>query len=183
MDCSGGAQRALKNKFSITGFPTVVFCDSKGKKVDDLGRRDAGSVATQFASHAKKYTLKLPWGKSLAVAMEEGKKASKPVAVWVPDPKKKGTRALESMFFADEVMPLFKDFVLVKVPFARKHEDLQKIGITSGAVLVILDPAAEKPFKAVKRIRKAKTPKSLVKDLTKSLKSVKKAHKVSAKGS
>ena len=54
-------------------------------------------------------------------------------------------------------------------PFERKGELAEKLGLSAGGSLLILDPTSEKPYKPVKRFRSAKSPDALAKAVKKIL--------------
>lgn len=56
VDCEWGKKhKDVSDKFSIRGYPTVVFVDPEGKEIDRLKKRDADSVLAQIDEVAKKF--------------------------------------------------------------------------------------------------------------------------------
>ena len=63
VDCTKkGKNEGLKKKYGIRGYPTVVFCDPKGKAVGRLGRdRSSKAVAKEFKKFAQKHGWRPKW--------------------------------------------------------------------------------------------------------------------------
>ncbi len=177
VDCTKSAPQDMMTKYNVKGFPTVLFCNYKGEKVEELRGRDAGTVANQFKSVVKKHTVGLPWATDIDKAMEQAKAESKPLLMWVTNTKKKEatTKILEGSFLGEDVQAILKDCVLFKAEFDRKNDLFKKMGVSNGPVLLVLDASAEKPFKPIKRLKKWKSPKKLIKELEKASAKVKKA--------
>ena len=171
VDCSRrGSQREMQSKYGVTGYPSVIFCDSNGKKVHKLRARDATNVATRFAAHAKKYTLSVAWAKSLDGALEKSKKSSKPTLVWIFDKKKKASPVIETFFIDESLAKTLERFELARVEYERKSEVAEKLKLNSGAAVYILDASSENPYKPFAKIRGIRSVKRLKKELTKTLK-------------
>ncbi len=170
VDCSGGSQREMQTKYGVKGYPSIIFCDSKGKQVDKLRGRDATTVATLFAAHAKKYTLGVKWAKSLDAALAKSRKSSKPTLVWIFDKKKKKSPIIETFFIDESLAKTLERFELARVEFERKSEVTEKLKLNSGAAVYILDASSENPYKAFAKIRGIRSVKKLKKELTRTLK-------------
>lgn len=86
VDCSAkGTHEDLKEKYSCRGFPTIVYIDPTGKKVDEMQGRDAKSVQRDFDGLAKKYpgTAPVLWKNSVKGAIAASKATKKPLPVAV----------------------------------------------------------------------------------------------------
>jgi hypothetical protein len=56
VDCDWGKKnKDLSTKYKIRGYPTVIFTDPDGNEIERLGKRDAGSVASQIEGVASKH--------------------------------------------------------------------------------------------------------------------------------
>ena len=171
VDCTRrGSQKATTSKYGVTGYPSIIFCDSEGKKVDTLRGRDATTVATQFISHAKKYTRSVAWAKSLDAALAKSKKSSKPTLVWIFDKKKKKSPIIETFFIDESLAETLERFELARVEYERKSEVAEKLKLNSGAAVYILDASSENPYKPFVKIHSIRSVKKLKKELTKTLK-------------
>ena len=179
VDCTkvGQEQDNLMKKYNVRGYPSVIYCDSKGEKVGEMPGRSPGAVAKSFKQLAEKHTLALPWVDKIEMGMEKAKEAKKPMILWVTDKKQPASKVLEGTFFAEGVREQLKECVLVRVEFDRKNEDLKKIGCSRGPMLLVLNPSSENPNKPVERLRKWKSPEQLGKKLEKAMKKFEKAMK------
>ena len=59
MDCNWGKKNNdLSEKYSVAGYPIVLFTEPDGKQVVKLKKRDAATVVSQIEDLAKKYEKK-----------------------------------------------------------------------------------------------------------------------------
>ncbi len=89
VDCSErGQNEALMKKYGIQGFPTVVYTDPDGKQIREMDSRDPAGVLREIDGVAQKNPGRPTiWQGSLKSALELGKRAKKPVALVLVDPK------------------------------------------------------------------------------------------------
>ena len=161
------AAKPIQKQYEVNSYPALVMCDPSGKAVDRMRGRDADGIAEQFRRLAADYTWSLPWITDLDKALKQGAEEKKPIVVWVPDNSKKSSMQLATFVYTPEVRKLFKDCVMLRGEHKRKSDFSERLGLSAGGVLMILDSTSEKPLKPVKRIRKAKSAAQLGKTLKK----------------
>jgi hypothetical protein len=180
IDCSEkGSQDALMAKYGVEGYPTVVYVDPEGKKLKEMGSRDAKAIigdieglAAQYAGQPSLFQNSV----SGAIAAAKASKTPLPVVVYL----------------AEEAADMVKTYVKVaKDLSARKGKFLFVLGVANkpaleanglekGPAAVVLDPTSEKP----RETPIAKIPidaASKPADLTKSLDEAAKKMKASGK--
>ena len=182
VDCTkSGSNSELMSKYSVRGYPTIVFATPEGKAVGQLQGRDAQAVAMQFGQHAKKHTRTAAWAESVETAVKAAKKDTKPIILFVSDKRNPKSTVFESFFVHTGSKETLKDFALARKEVDKKDAMLKKLGLKKVSI-VLLDPTAEDPLaKPYKRIS-AKSPAKFQKELQKALKKWKKdqAKKASA---
>lgn len=143
VDCSErGQNEALLKKYSVEGFPTVIYVDPEGKQIREMGSRDASPITKEIESVSAKYPGRPSiWQPSLKAAAELAKRAKKPVAVYLADPKADIPKLNAK---------LMKDLGDRKTKFVwvlelGKEEVLRKYGVESAPAAVVLDPKAADP--------------------------------------
>jgi hypothetical protein len=78
----------LKTRYEVKGFPWGIYTDADGKKLREMGERDAASIIEDIKAVSAKVTPRPTfWQPSPEQAREIGKKAKRAVAVFLPDPK------------------------------------------------------------------------------------------------
>ena len=84
VDCTvKGAHADLMEKYGVRGYPSAVYVDPEGRKIKDLRDRVPDAVAKEIGSIAAKYPGRpTMWQNSIKAAIEAGKKAKKPVAIY-----------------------------------------------------------------------------------------------------
>ena len=83
-----GEYQDLRTRYKIQAYPAVLYVDPDGNLLREMDNRDAAGILRDIDA----VTAKVPprptlWTISLAVARDAGRKARKPVAVVVVDPK------------------------------------------------------------------------------------------------
>lgn len=141
VDCSeNGQNEALQQKYKVEGYPTILYVDPDGKQIKEMGSRDAGPVAKEIEGVAAKFPPRPSiWQSSMKSAVEMGKKAKKPVAVYLADPKADLARVNAK---------LMKDLGDRKAKFLwvlqiAKAESLKAHGLENAPAVVVYDPKAE----------------------------------------
>lgn len=141
--------------------------------VELLGR-DAEIVKKQFEEVGSKSGRVARWQDSLAAALEAGRTATKPVAVFFSDGKPASeiyAKALEDKLLED----LFGKLVFVKLDLKKDEAEAKKFKVTATPVIYVVDAAQEKPeVRPAARITGTKTAKDLRKDLDEVLKKLEK---------
>ena len=174
-DCSQrGAYPDLMKKFNITGYPTVVFTDPKGKEVARLAGRDAASVKSQIEGVIKEHSAPLFLDLSLPEARKAAAEQGKLLAVmWSADKGKDGAKcqAMQAALMADSLEAVRKQILWIKRPLKdgkKKTEEASSFGASKAPTLMILDPKVEEPKESI--LKKMTTTKGIKKDLEKLLK-------------
>lgn len=180
VDCTvQGAHKATSEKFGVRGYPTVVFLDGEGKDVGRLQTHSPAGVAQQFGDLVKNHSKRPDWAESLDAGIARAKEASKPVLVFVADPREgvsQVSNVVESFFLHDESKDAATPFVLVRIEYEKGDELCKKLGAKKGPALYVLDPAAEDPAdKPVVKVGTVKSPKSFKKELESALEKYQKA--------
>lgn len=141
VDCSKQGQNAdLQQKYKIEGYPTVVYVDPEGKMIKEMGSRDASAICKEIEGLAAKFPGKPTiWQNSRKAALDAAKKAKKPVAVYLVDPKAD---------LAKLTTKLAKDLGDRKTKFlwvleTAKEETLKEFGVEAAPAVIVLDPAKE----------------------------------------
>lgn len=176
--------RHLNQKYGVTGYPTIVFLDHTGKKVEDLRSRDAGPIKAQLEAVAKKYTVEVfseaPVAEAKAAAVEKGKLL---LLVLLTDDKAKSqplNAAFLGVFMGDGLEEIRGKALLVKRPLRdgkKVTEEAKTYGASKSPTLLVIDPTSEEEGKKAV-LKKITGAKNLEKDLAKV---VKKAEKNAAK--
>ena len=181
VDCTeGGSNGPLKSKFSVRGFPTMVFCDPDGKQVGKLGGRNPESIASQFKRLAEEHG-RSPWIKDVDEGIQKAKKEKKPVLALFGDKRReKETRWNLALLVHKDLEKLLERFVLVRHDYEKRCKMCKKYKVSRAPIIYIFNPNLEKPEKKpISRIWRKKSPKQLKKALEWALKKWTKALKKS----
>jgi len=166
VDCDWGKKNNdLSSKYGVQGYPTVIFTDSSGKQIAELGDQSPEGVAKQIGEIAKKAGGGAfdSWDK----AVEEAKKSKKPV-LYLFLGTGKDSVAMEEALYDDLLEQARAAFVIVKSKNKRDNPDAKRFGVVGleQPVLLVLDPNAEKPEAApLKKIVGKRTAKEIHKEL------------------
>lgn len=173
VDCDwGNKHQDLSKKYDVNGYPTVIFTDPDGNKLEDLSDRSPEGVARQIESIASKYRGKVNWAESWEKAAETAKEEKKPI-VYVFLTEKDESKKLEEALADNLLKDLREKVVLLKAPIKKDSEEAVKYGVATSAqpVLFVVDPNAEKPEeKPLRKVTGKKSPKDLKKELEAALK-------------
>jgi hypothetical protein len=145
VDCSKNGQNGdLQTKYKVEGYPTVVYVDPEGKLIKEMGSREAASIVKEIEGLAAKYPGRpTMWQSSRKVALEAGKKAKKPVAIYLAGDKEDTAKLTTK---------LMKDLSERKTRFlwvleTATEETLKEFGVEAASTVVILNPSLEDPLK------------------------------------
>ena len=85
VDCTEKGQNGdLQSKYGVKGYPTVLYVDSEGKQIKEMGSRDAGAVSGEINGVAKKFPGRPSlWQNSLKGATATAKLTKKRIAVYI----------------------------------------------------------------------------------------------------
>jgi len=165
VDCNWGKKNTdLSTKYAVRGYPTVIFTDSKGELIEPLADRSPEGVKKQIETIAKKYSKAFP--ATFAEAAEAAKKEDK-LVLFVFATKGKDSAALEEALADATLEEAMGKFVVARVVIKRDDPEAKRFGVGSSEVpvLLVLDPASEKPEAApLKKITGRKSPKELLKE-------------------
>jgi len=148
VDCNWGqAHKDLSDKYKIRGYPTVVFTDSDGKQIELMTDRTAAALVKQITTIADKHTKGVTYLPSWEKASEAAKKEQKLVLYFFVGSDKDESAALKAAIEDDSLEKLRESFVLVRMKVDPDAADCKRFEILDGTspLLLILDPAAEKP--------------------------------------
>ena len=167
VDCDWGKKNTdLSTKYSVRGYPTVIFTDSKGTLIEPLGDRSPAGMKAQIEKIAKANTKAVPqtWDEISKAATKDGK----PV-LFLFTTKGKESAALEEALFDDSLAELREKFVIASSAISRDSADAKRFGVSTSEspVILVLDASAEKPEAApLKKIVGKKNAKELLKELS-----------------
>jgi thioredoxin-related protein len=171
VDCDWGKKNTdLSGKYGVKGYPTVIFVDPDGTEVAKLAGRDAAAVEKQILEIAEKYVK--PSFDTVDKAAEKAKEDKKPVLIFFFTTKG-DSQALEQALNDESMKEIMEKFAFAKIEIKKDNADAKKYGVAASTqpVLVIVDPAAEKPeAKPIKKLTGKKGPKELKKEFEAALK-------------
>ena len=147
VDCTEkGSHADLMQKYGVGGFPTVVYVDPDGKKLKEMGGREANGIVADIDGLAQKFPGQPSmFANSVRGAIDAAKQPKKPlpVVVYVADEKVDPLKLLVKLM--KDVGDRKKKFVWV-VEFPRKAA-LEELGLEKAPAALILDPQADEPAK------------------------------------
>lgn len=165
VDCDWGKKNTdLSGKYGVQGYPTVIFTDAKGNQLEELNSRDPEGVKKQIDAIAKKYAKAFP--ATFAEVKDAAIKEEK-LVLFIFATKGKDSAALEEALFDDALAEAMGKFVVARTVIKRDDPEAKRFAVASyeQPVLLVLDPAAEKPEAApLKKIVGKKTAKELLKE-------------------
>jgi hypothetical protein len=154
----------------VQGYPTVIYTDPAGEQIKEMNGREPAQVQQDVENLIKKYPGRPSmWANSEHGGIEAGKKAKKPVALYIAE---------EKADVAKVVAQLTKDVGDRKTKFIWVFQTggADAWGLKAGPGVVVFDPKVEKPaLDALARIElKDMKADALNKQLDEALKSFKK---------
>jgi len=165
VDCEWGQQhRDLRDKYGVSGYPTVVFADPQGNGSGDplvgaLPAEEYLSRLLQLADRFGKPAFHPTWEK----AVEQAKKEKKAVLYFFETRSGKSQR-LEAALMDPSNASVRTKFVLAKSEIKKDAADAARFRVANSEdpVIVVLDPRAEKPEEKQFRLpADARTPKPI----------------------
>ena len=182
VDCSDrSAEAELKQKYGVSGLPTIVFTSPEGEVVGHLGDRSPEGVAKQLAQLVAEHGRKIPWAESYESGLATAKEEGKPVFLFFTDEEDDDSVAMEELLGSPDLKELREKFVLVRHLVEKKCEFCKVAHVTRAPVVKILDPNLEDPIAAdVYDFRKKKSAKDLGSALERGLKLFEKAREKAA---
>lgn len=153
------ANKKVADTHAVRGFPTILFLDDKGEKVDEqVGVGGDAALADKFKKHIEKFP-KTGWGTSIEEAMERAREAETPVLYLFLDESEKSKAAMETL--RDEsLIETLAAFKKARCVFAGDEKafkaEMKAYKATQVPCLVVLKPNEEKPLKTITALSKAK---------------------------
>lgn len=179
VDCTASVPPDLKDKYTVTGFPTTVFVDGDENVIEALKGRDATSIINQMNDIGEKHSMFPGWGADLEAAIKAG---DKPLILGFVDGSEKSF-AMLTAFSADELKEVREGFAMVRIEYDPAKADefkaqMKKYGVSKAPTVLILDPATleSEKIKPLKKYTSPKTGKALAKELEKVLEDWKAGH-------
>lgn len=143
-------------RFGIRGFPTVLFLDHQGNKVEELGSRDAAGVRAQIERVVQNHSRPLIFEATLEEGLERARSESKLLAVVFMDPTGEDNAAFLDLVLSPPLEQARGRFVWIKRPVTgernRPTEEAKGFGVRKGPAVVVLDPWAEGNDRELKKI-------------------------------
>lgn len=166
VDCDWGKKNTdLSGKYGVRGYPTVIFTDSKGTVLEELGSREPDGVLAQIEKIA---TKSAPAGFKTFDEGAAAAKSGKKLVIYLFTANNKDSAATEDALFDASLDKIREGFVVVKAVHKRDDPEAKRFGVaaTDPPILLVLDPNAEKPEAApLKRITGRKSAKDLLTEL------------------
>ena len=141
IDCTKkGDNTELTARYKVQGFPTILYVDPEGNVLREMESRDATALVKDIdvvvAKVAPRTTM---WQPSVAPAKEAAKKAKKPLAIYLADPKADLVKAAAK---------LNKDLGDRKTRFAWLLESgqpatLKKYEVETPSIVIVVDPRTD----------------------------------------
>lgn len=145
VDCNWGrANRDISSRYSIRGYPTVVFTDPVGNEVDRMGSRTPEAIVRQIEALAAKFPAGPVWLPSIAEGLKAAGKASKPVLILFSDDGD-DAKATEKTLGEKALAELRANVVLVKHKIDPECDECKEHKVKSGSCVVILFPVKDGP--------------------------------------
>ncbi|MCO5166912.1 MAG: hypothetical protein M9894_11160 [Planctomycetes bacterium] len=171
-DCTQGnhPHKELMQRFGVRGFPTVLFLDPNGNKVEELGSRDPAGVRGQIErvvqQHARPTVSDMSIADGLALAREQ----KKLLAVAFMEPQGQESAAFLELVMSPQMEAVRGRFHWIRRPATgernRPTDEAKELGVRKPPALVILDPWAEGDARELKKLTAFR---SLKRDLEKAL--------------
>lgn len=169
VDCTnqGGPSDELAKRYNVQGFPTVLFLDSNGTKVEELGSRAAAGMRDQIArvvqAHSRPTVVASTIEEGLTLAREQGKLLA---IAFVDDAD---AVPLLELLLTPAMEPMRARFHWIRRPWAgergRATDEAKAHGARKAGTLVLFDPWAETP--ETRELKKITGFRSLRRDLEK----------------
>lgn len=170
-DCTKpGQNKDLQERFGVRGYPTVLFLDASGDKVEDLGSRAAPQVRDQalrvIQQHTRPVVAEATIDEGLALAREQRKL----LIVAFVDPSDPDTAALLDLILSPPMEEMRGRFHWIRRPLSgernRPTDEAKEWGARKSPTLVVVDPWAEGDDRDVKKVTSFR---NLPRDLEKAL--------------
>jgi hypothetical protein len=143
-------------RFGVRGFPTVMFLDSQGNKVEDLRSRDAGPVRDQINSVIQAHSRPLVYEATMAEGLEAATREGKLLAVVFMDATGEDNAAFLDLVTGPTMEQVRGRFIWIKRPVTgernRPTDEAKEHGVRKGPSVVVLDPWAEGEARELKKI-------------------------------
>lgn len=136
VDCTKkGDYSDLLAKYKVQGYPTTIYADADGNPLREMDSRDPAAIVKDIDTVVGKVSPRPSiWQPSLSFAKEIAKKAKKPVAIYVVDPKadlaKTNARLMKEL--GDRKTKLL--WVLESATMLKKYE------LETAPAVVVVDP-------------------------------------------
>jgi hypothetical protein len=173
VDCSKpGQHEDLQTRYGVRGYPTVLFLDSNGAKVEELASRDAAGVRDQMQKVAKAHSRPVISPMTLEEGTTIAREQRKLLAVvFVEAEGHPEGNALVDLVLSPPLEAVRGRFHWVRRPAVgdnkRLTEEAKGLGAKAkGVTLIVLDPWAEGDDQELKKLTAFK---SLRRDLEKVL--------------
>lgn len=171
-DCTQGnhPHKELMQRFGVRGFPTVLFLDPAGNKVEELGSRDPAGVRGQIERVVQQHARPTVSDSSIADGLALAREQKKLLAVAFMDPQSQESAALLELVMSPQMEAIRGRFHWIRRPFAgernRPTDEAKEHGARKAPTLVLLDPWAEGDAQELKKVTAFR---SLKRDLEKVL--------------
>lgn len=172
VDCTNSNPQSdeLAKRYNVQGFPTVLFLDSNGTKVEELASRAAAGMRDQIArivqAHSRPTISDSTLEEGLTLAREQGKL----LAVAFMDQADPESAALLDLVLTPAMEPMRGRFHWIRRPFSgeragRASDEAKAHGARKAPTLILLDPWAE--TEDARELKKVTSFRSLRRDLEK----------------
>ena len=178
VNCDWGKKNVdLSTQYGVRGYPTVIFCDPDGKPLEELGARDAASVAAQMRRVVARVNAgeaappgpadpaPPPFGAFSPLALGAAKTAGKPLLVYFFDDSPASLSTHQSLM-DPALRPIAPRFLAAKAPYAKDDPVCVRFKVDRAPTILVLDPTLERPEESpLARIAGSRSARELLRDL------------------
>jgi len=170
VDCDGGKKnKDLCERYKVTAYPAVMFCEPDGKLFREMTYHDAAGILWQMSDLIRSCSRKPSFPEGIAKISLEAKKVSKPFAIYFYDDSD-ASCVVNQSFFDELLKETLEKIVFAKAEYKKGSEECARYSVTSAPMIVVLDLSLEKPEeKPLARITGSKNPKEMKAELENAL--------------
>jgi len=175
IECNMGKFNAdLVDRYGITGYPTVIFCDPEGNSLGRLNSNVPADVVTVMKGLEKKpepkpeaeaAPVKALRARPIGQALVEGRKAKKPVLLLFYDDSPPAL-SIHAALTDNVLQNVLYRFEVGVAEYRKGSEECARFDITRAPTIVVVDPTLQKPEeKPLAKIVGSRSARELLREL------------------